>query len=240
MQIEYKPGKVRMSAALMTSFFKETIDSITSHVYEILHMPESQGVDTIVMVGGFSESPLLFSAIRSNFCNIRVIIQKDAGLAVLKGAVIFGHFPAMINERVSKYTYGIITNDIFDPSIHDPQRQVVGEDRQLRCSDIFSKLVEVGQPMVVDEVQKENLYSPAFSTQTVFHLEVYVTKNKNPLYVTDAGCHKIGYFEIPVSGYGLQRPVKVRAKFGGTEIFFDCIEVATGKVTRLDIDFLSS
>lgn len=224
----------------MEGFFKESVNSVVEHVKHLLSQPENQGVDTILMVGGFSESYLLSSAVRINFQKMNVVIPTETELAVLKGAVIFGHLPTIIRERKSKYTYGINSRTMFDPNIHDRRRLVVGEDGQDYCCDIFSQLVEAGQIMVVNEVQKERTYNPTKALQKSMCIDVYTSKEKNPLYVTDTGCKRIGKFELPLDGSGLGREVKVRAIFGGTEICFDCYEVATKRVKRLDIDFLSS
>jgi hypothetical protein len=43
------------------------------------------------MVGGFSESTILQEHIKKGFPDKNLFIPKEAGLAVLKGAVIFGH-----------------------------------------------------------------------------------------------------------------------------------------------------
>lgn len=239
LQITRKVDKIRMDSSVMKSFFKEALDDIVSHIKELLSQPETKGVNTIVMVGGFSESELLTSEIRSSFPKMKVVVPKEAGLAVLKGAVIFGHLPTVISKRISKYTYGINTRSVFNPKIHDRRNIVVGEDRRERCLNTFSKLVEIGQLMVVNQVQKEKSYLPVMSAQATMPIDVYISKEKDPLYVTNPGCKKIGTFKVELSGQGLDREVKIKAIFGGTEIYFDCIEVATKKVTRLDIDFLS-
>lgn len=43
------------------------------------------------MVGGFSESPITLDVVKNAFPTKRVIVPEEAGLAVLKGAVLFGH-----------------------------------------------------------------------------------------------------------------------------------------------------
>jgi molecular chaperone DnaK (HSP70) len=51
------------------------------------------GLSTILMVGGFSECPLIQDAVQAAFPDKRIIIPEDAGMSVLKGAVLFGHRP---------------------------------------------------------------------------------------------------------------------------------------------------
>jgi hypothetical protein len=56
------------------------------------------------MVGGFSESPMLRNAVETAFPNRTLIIPEEAGLAVLKGAVLFGFEPRIISTRICKAT----------------------------------------------------------------------------------------------------------------------------------------
>jgi hypothetical protein len=74
-----------LSADLVRSLFDASIESIVSHIRELLEIHEVESISTIIMVGGFSEAPLVKDAIRSNFPGKTVIIPDDGGLAVLKG-----------------------------------------------------------------------------------------------------------------------------------------------------------
>lgn len=78
---------------------------------ELLRHSSVKDVSSIIRVGEFAESPMLQAAITNAFKDKKkkVIVPRDAGLAVLKGAVLFGHQPKTISARVCKYTYGIGT-----------------------------------------------------------------------------------------------------------------------------------
>ena len=75
----------------MRKLFKESCDSNVRNMKELFSEPASLGTDTIILVGGFSESEILQQAIYKSFPKKRLIIPQEAGLAVLKGAVLFGH-----------------------------------------------------------------------------------------------------------------------------------------------------
>jgi molecular chaperone DnaK (HSP70) len=64
----------------MKEFFKKTIDTIIAHVKEILAKNKRQGgvIGTILMVGGFSDSPLLYERVKSEFPKHNVICPSDA------------------------------------------------------------------------------------------------------------------------------------------------------------------
>ncbi|XP_062579147.1 heat shock 70 kDa protein 12B-like [Saccostrea cucullata] len=88
--------RCRITAEVMKSFFEVAGDQIVDHVRDLLNKPEISGTNNIIMVGGFSESPILQDMIKQSFPNLRVIIPPEPELAVLKGAVMFGHNPVTI------------------------------------------------------------------------------------------------------------------------------------------------
>ena len=67
-----------------------------------------QGIEYLFLVGGFAESPILQNEIRRAFSSIlKVIIPQDVSLTILKGAVLFGLDPTIVNVRRSRLTYGV-------------------------------------------------------------------------------------------------------------------------------------
>ena len=85
--------KLRIKGSFFKSLFDDTIQEILNHINDILKEPEAKDVSRLLIVGGFSESPLIQDAIKKAFPQLRVIVPEDAGLVVLKGAVIYGHQP---------------------------------------------------------------------------------------------------------------------------------------------------
>ena len=81
-------------------------------------MLHGKSIGTILMVGGFSQSPVLYDGIKSAFPNMEVICPQDAVLTIVKGAVMFGNNPRLIQERISPRTYGICVNAPFDSTQH--------------------------------------------------------------------------------------------------------------------------
>ncbi|XP_052231521.1 heat shock 70 kDa protein 12A-like isoform X2 [Dreissena polymorpha] len=90
--------KLLLDASIVHSFFKQSIDSIHILLAAALRQSATLGVDTIIMVGGYAESPILQEAIKTKFPGMKVIVSSEAGCAVLKGAVIFGHRPIEVSS----------------------------------------------------------------------------------------------------------------------------------------------
>lgn len=83
--------KMRIDIDLFRSFFHPANVKLVICIREILSKPEAIGTKVILMVGGFSECQIVQDAIRKAFPECRVVVPHEAGLAVLKGAVLFGH-----------------------------------------------------------------------------------------------------------------------------------------------------
>ena len=92
-EITKRNEKLRFNADLMIKLFTPTIDSIITLMKNTVSNKSTNGLSTILMVGEFSECNLIQEAVNKAFPDKQIIIPKDAGLSVLKGAVLFGHRP---------------------------------------------------------------------------------------------------------------------------------------------------
>lgn len=210
--------KMRVKTSLLVDLFQEQCDSITKHVTKLLNTPELSGCTTIVMVGGFSESPVLQEKVKEalKYRCVSTIIPQDPGLAVLKGAVIFGHKPTTITERVLRHTYGT--------------------DLVLEEFDIHSRIDQV---VKVDEETPELIRYPVFSWQPQVRFRVYASESEHPSTVFEAGCHQIGELSIPnpdpLSENEEDRAIGISFLFGGTEIVVKVVTKKTGQVDKIHI-----
>ena len=96
--------KLIISAECFKEFFKVACSDIVEHIRQMIHSPEVRGTDKIIMIGGFSESPMLQQVVKNAFPQCSIIIPQEPGMAVLKGAVLFGHNPHMTTAQI-RYTY---------------------------------------------------------------------------------------------------------------------------------------
>lgn len=82
--------EIRMDANLVKTLFDEICKQIVDYLNDLFMVPAFTDVSCILLVGGFAESLMLQTAIKEAFENKNIIIPKEAGLAMLKGAVLFG------------------------------------------------------------------------------------------------------------------------------------------------------
>lgn len=82
--------EIRMDANLVKTLFDEICKQVVDYLNDLFMVPAFTDVSRILLVGGFAESLMLQTAIKEAFENKNIIKPKEAGLAMLKGAVLFG------------------------------------------------------------------------------------------------------------------------------------------------------
>ncbi|XP_052794098.1 heat shock 70 kDa protein 12A-like [Mya arenaria] len=239
-KIKFTGDKMRADVSVYKHLFDDALEGIIEHISGLVRDPVTRGTTSILMVGGFSESPLLQTAIKNTFPKMTVIIPEEAGLVVLKGAVVFGHGPNAIAKRVCKHTYGIELNTLFDDKEHDVSKRFESNGRCF-CKEIFDKHVEIGQCIKYGEPQSERTYAPLTNTQDSVDIVVYASDEASPKYVSDKGCQQIGKVTVDVRDMSVplsQRTLDVTLTFSGTEIEVIAKEKHTGKITKSKANFL--
>eukprot|EP00105_Crassostrea_gigas_P014864 XP_011431685.1 PREDICTED: heat shock 70 kDa protein 12B [Crassostrea gigas] len=240
--LKWAGDKMRMDKVLFQSFFNPSCEEIVSHVKKVLSEQKVKGTKIILMVGGFSESVIVQDAVRKAFPECRVVVPHEAGLAVLKGAVLFGHDPSVVASRVAKFTYGIECSELFDPKKHDSKRKTKDKkDGKLRCNCIFSKHVQTGDILYLNEEQGKHSYYPIHADQKAISFPVYTSEAANPTYTDEPGCKLLGTLKMDISDItgGLEREFEAKLQFGGTEINVSARNVRTNKSARAEFNFLS-
>ena len=233
--------KVRFDSTIMKKLFHASIGKTVSHVKTILSEEKARDIGAILMVGGFSESPMLQHAVKKEFGYMKVIVPREASSSILRGAVAFGHNPKSITQRVLTKTFGIQATEKFEEGVHPEHLRKTQHGRE-RCRCIFSKHVEIGQSVNVGEPQVETFYRPVGETQEKINFPIYTSKLKDPKY-TDQGCDLIGKFTVDISNLPDDLPredkkVFVSLTFSGTEITATARVEKTGDIVTASFDFL--
>lgn len=239
-KLTWTGDKLRMDAEITKALFDESCKKIVDHLKQLFRHSAVKDVSSILLVGGFAESPMLQVAIKEAFKNKKVIVPQDAGLAVLKGAVLYGHKPKTISARVCKYTYGVGTTMNFDSAIHLKSKKIIKNDTEL-CNDIFSIHVSVGQLVKVGEPQVSRNYTVINPESTSVGFNIYTSNDKEPTYTTEEGCTRLGYLtlDMPDTTKGMDRGASVHMTFSGTEIVVTAVDKDDPeKIVSTTVDFL--
>ncbi|XP_021376566.1 heat shock 70 kDa protein 12B-like isoform X2 [Mizuhopecten yessoensis] len=238
-EVGFAKQKIHISHAQFVQLFKPTVDGILKHMEGILYQSNFCHVKNILMVGGFSECELLQNAIKNRLTQKRIIIPEDAGLAVLKGAVLFGHIPRAISGRVARYTYGIQSWPMFNDRCHpESKRVMVGSTA--RCRDVFFKFIEIGQQVTPGhrEAQVFQVLNPA---ENSLECTVFASTERDPAFVDDASCSQLGILTVPFSRpANSTRAVEIEETliFGETELRVKAKDLATGQEFEASLNLL--
>jgi len=231
--------KLRVSAHIVRKWFNESIDKTVRHITRILSEPTMKDVNTILLVGGFSECQLIQEAVKKAVGRRTVIVPEEAGLAVLKGAVRFGHQPRFVSSRCVKYTYGFASKLPFDENEHPLEKRIVDGYGNVLVKDVFAKVVEIGTTV---DIGKDIRFPEEIhmNKDKEVHLEIYTSTESDPEYTTDPSCTKVGVLNLGKAPGQTkeENAVDISFAFGGTELKVSVEILKTGKVMTKTIDCL--
>ncbi|XP_062603213.1 heat shock 70 kDa protein 12A-like [Saccostrea cucullata] len=238
--VHFANMKLHMAVDVFKNLFKPTVEGIVKHLKEVFQEKNVHDVETILMVGGFSECELVQTAIKNNFKDKRVIIPEEPGLAVLKGAVYYGHVPKTIGRRVARYTYGIQSWPEFDPSKHpDAKKVMIGTTA--RCRDVFFKYVTKGE-LLTPGYRRSQIFQALKPDEECLECAIYVSDEENPVFVDDASCRKLGTLRVPLPrvSVGCSLEIEETMIFGDTELEVQARDIYTNQQCEVSIDLLSN
>ncbi|KAH3823188.1 hypothetical protein DPMN_124987 [Dreissena polymorpha] len=222
--------KLKVDAKIMRSLFAESIDKAVTHVRKLLHTYSQ--VSHILLAGGFSESQLFQDAMQHSFPGKTLIVPSDAGLAVLKGAVIHGHNTTMISSRKAKFAYGVGFYAKYDPTLHTPGRHIKIGKHKGYVAGCFDTLIEMDKDLQQDSISAIKCYEPFPGDLNVI-VELFCCDNNSPTYVDEPGCFKLG--KVTVDCPARDDLVTVSLFLGGTELKVSAVN-SVGKAVSATFD----
>lgn len=235
-RITYKNNKLWLQLSEFEKLFKNAIDGIIKCVADIFTNKDFDDVKDVIMVGGFSDCKLIQKALREKFKTRNFIIPTEAGLAVLKGAVYFGHLPNAISRRAARYTYGIQICRKFKPG-EDPEDKKITVGGIDRCKDVLHPLVKRGEriepgceyPVVCQSLKP---------SQGKIECGIYVSKEVNPKFVDEKGCRLLCKVSVQLPPGVNNAEIEEIITFGETEITFRARQLETGRLFETSFDML--
>jgi molecular chaperone DnaK (HSP70) len=223
-----KKDKMYIDASTLKKFFQPATEELVVHIKQIIENPKAKDITKVLLVGGCAESKIFQNAVSQAIPNVHMIVPEEAELAVLKGAVIFGHNPTVIKSRILRYTYGTEVTPDFIRGVHPRCRleRICGINR---CLGVFNTILSAGT-----EVEFGQKISQLFLTTTPFQvaidLSIYSSPKERVQYIDDDSCFLLGkmFVELPVMTLEDQ-PIIVEFCFGDTELSVTAKDVFTQK-----------
>ncbi|VDI02849.1 Hypothetical predicted protein [Mytilus galloprovincialis] len=165
---------------------------------------------------------------KGGFSRKHVTVPDEAGIAVLKGAVLFGYKPDSISSRITRYTYGVEVVRIFDES-KDSLRRKVHIDGNVLCDNVFQPFMKANTSVHIGKELKHT-YGTSEEFQPSHFLPIYYTEKDNAEFIDEGGCLKLGEVEVKIPNPTKHlRDVDVIFHFGETEITITAIDKESGR-----------
>lgn len=230
--LTYKEDKLYLDVTLMKDLFSCVCDGIVKCIQKLLNSQNK--TKTILMVGGFSESPYLQETMKNAFPDHEIMIPHDAWLSVLKGAVLYGHNPKLMHSRISKCSYGVDTFVPFNRDLHPPKRLRLVNGAEY-CSRVFSKHVTMNEELKADVDLDQKIYRPVDQSHKTTRFDLYTSTIENPEYVDDKECKRLASInvKIPEKANG----IKFRFTSVETELKVEISDELTGNIIDVNLDY---
>ena len=234
-QVSLVRDKLKLSPSLMESFFKNSLENIIDHAQNIFR--SIGDVHMILLVGGYGESPLVQETFRNKFANLQIIIPQDCNLAVMKGAVLYGHNPLSISARILRFSYGIGVDSRFNPKVHPWKLHYVDPDGVSLCRGGFKELITKNTKVSSTGIMlHENIFRCKAYQSGV--LPVYCTEKEN-ITVVDDSCKLVGKLNVSIPRQVFRTwQVHTEFIFGLTEIKVSATVIHTNETFKTTIDLL--
>ena len=240
--VTFSNGMIIIKHERAKALFTPVVDEIVAHTKNLLKHPKLKKMRYILMVGGFSECLILQTEIRKHFHEngCKVLVPSEAQLAIIKGAVLYGHMPEEINKRITKYSYGVATIRDFDERIHDNKHKLTFCGIA-KCEHLFSCFIAKNKEVKFGEKIIKRFSNPTTKKPaTNIHIYQYDGVPSKPVqYVTAEGMKLLGSIECNTPERG--KHLEIAMTFGGTEIQVDVgnRDGSTSQTVTAVIDFLA-
>ena len=233
--------QLQVQAGLIKSLYSASIEKICMCLKKNLEEGPASRVGALYMVGTFSTSQYLLDSVKNEMAALvprgRVINPPESSLAIVKGAVMYGINPSIVQERVAAKSYGIHCLRAFDSTKHS-EKKAEFHDGKKYCAGIYSEFIKRGQKLRTGEVI-EITTLPVKPDQENVWLRIYCATT-TVAYVDDEGCSAMADLtvDMPDITGGLNRKVLTEIEFSGTELHVVATDETTGKSCDGSIEFI--
>lgn len=227
----------RMKIKSFETFFQSACDGILKLLKTMFQSPKLIDVNKILMVGGFSESCIFQEALRDAFPTCQVVVPGEPGLAVLRGAVVFGFYSRLSEScRLSRYTFGVDIDARFDPAVHEESKKEIIDGVEY-CTGLFDKLIGKGEKIFDGKNSPIKYYIPMTPQQNFVSFNIFSSDESDPLYTDQCSCIGKIVVHVPV---GLKnRTLCVMMSFT-TELTVEAVVMETGESVAGIFDVLGN
>ena len=235
--------QMQVLADEVMKLYHPIIDDICRCLSGDLAKPALSKISALYMVGSFSQSSYLIESIRRRLIShvrpsLKYIINPpDCSVAIVKGAVMYGINPGIVQERVAAMSYGWRGFERFDSAKHPESKSVVYDGIKY-CADIYDEFLKCGEKIRNTDEPKRSRHTPIKSNMRNMYFEVFSAPH-TVRYVDDARCKRLVdlVVDMPDLSGDKNRVVHVEIEFDGPEIHVVATDENTGKKYDVSLEF---
>ena len=236
-----------LPSRVVNSFFSASIKRIGTCLEALKNNDAIRTLSYVVLVGGFSSSPLIASTVKERFhrngCAVITALRPD--VAIVRGAVLFANNTAGFHTRKARLTYGVKTfrrynkNNPRHVKHFAKHKSEPGEDGKPRIA-AFSRHLVVGDDVPEDGGCQPRSYTPLRSNQSEIFFDILASHLRDIRFPNEDECFKLGEVTVPLdmSVPFASRTVLVQFNFGGPEFSVTGVDKATGKKKQVTVKMI--
>lgn len=100
LELKVVRGHLHIPIVIIREFYLKIIEEIKSTIDSLV---KKDTISVVILVGGFSESNIVYDTLKDSCQNIQILRPHESGLSILKGAVMYGFQHMQISEMHSRY-----------------------------------------------------------------------------------------------------------------------------------------
>ncbi|KAK3099299.1 hypothetical protein FSP39_002312 [Pinctada imbricata] len=234
--VTYENRDLTLDISMLKHLHSKSLQRVLGDAQDMINDCKTCVINKIILVGGHAKSEFVSTAFRQHFgSGYKIFVPQESDIAVVIGAVVFGHDPSMISTRILKYTYGTDISPYFDIRYHPTYRRALIGGVQ-RCKDVFDIFITAGTKVKYGH-HIHRKYLPTSSRQRFVTFNFYVSDDKYPVFVDNRPCTGCLMVEIPKYS-GKSRELDLSIVLGHTEIYVTVKSLSDGKSYRKVVNFL--
>ena len=225
-----------IEASVLAQLFTKPIEDTQACLSKgLMTIPK---VEALYMVGSFSKCDRLYNSIQDRVPGEKKVNKdyvyrpEECGLAVVRGAVLYGFKPTLVQERISAYSYGLGTTSRCDET---NCKHPSGRVREVKSTGMFyhkyiyDEFLHRGEKIQNTTTLIKRTYYPLEPDQTSVGIPVYCAPTSVE-YINDEGCQELATINVPMPDTtgGVNRAVLVEITFDGPEIYIVCTDETSG------------
>jgi hypothetical protein len=234
-KVEFEFGKLVFKGEILRKMMKISLEEIISYVTQVANNVKALGqpINAVILVGGFASSNFMNDEMKEVIQEkLRILVKRPTHceLAVLRGAVLFGHNEKILTSRVVRMTYGIGVTMPYSSKYPKDKKFTLNGNAYV--SGVFAPHVLRGQEVKIDEWISANEYYPLERDQREVLIFVFASESKDTRMTDERDCNCIGRFEVSFGdheGSNLNSAsTEISFNFGRTELIIRARDTVTG------------